>query len=246
MKNYYFLSSMPRAGNTLLGALLNKTSTIAMTSNSILPDVLYNLYKLKSGEVYKNFPDEKSYNNIYKNVLKNYFDGWKVDNVLIRGPWGTPGNLELLKPIISKPKFIILHRPLEECVASVVKLIKPNDVEMWVANALEPGGFFGHNIMSTKNILKNKHKHIIVKYKDLVKNTEKELKRIHKFMEVPYKKIDIKITKPFELNNIKYNDKVINYDWHKLNLGKPKESKYNIKKLLPKELIEYCKEEDVL
>ena len=47
MKNYYFLSSMPRAGNTLLGALLNKTSTIAMTSNSILPDVLYNLYKLK-------------------------------------------------------------------------------------------------------------------------------------------------------------------------------------------------------
>ena len=64
MKNYYFLSSMPRAGNTLLGALLNKTSTIAMTSNSILPDVLYNLYKLKSGEVYKNFPDEKSYNNI--------------------------------------------------------------------------------------------------------------------------------------------------------------------------------------
>ncbi len=246
MKNYYFLSSLPRAGNTLLGALLNKTTKVAMTANSILPDVLFNLSNLKKGEVYRNFPDEKSYKDMTNNLIKSYFFNWKADNIIIRGPWGTPGNLELLQPIIPKPKFIILHRPLEECVASVVNLIKPKEVELFVANALEPLGFFGHNLMSTKNIIKNNHEHIVIYYKDLVNNTEKELKKIHKFINIPYNKIDINIKEPFKSNNTTYDDRIIGHDFHKLNLGKPKATKYNIKKLLPKELIEYCKEEDVL
>ena len=46
MKNYYFLSGLPRAGNTLLGYLLNKHKDIALTSNSLLPDILFSLYKI--------------------------------------------------------------------------------------------------------------------------------------------------------------------------------------------------------
>ena len=110
MKNYYFLSGLPRAGNTLLGYLLNKHKDIALTSNSLLPDILFSLYKIKHQEIFLNFPDEKSFSGIYNNVFKNYFKNWKENKIISRGPWGTKGNLILLKPLIKKPKFIMINR----------------------------------------------------------------------------------------------------------------------------------------
>jgi len=44
MKEYYFLCSLPRAGNTLLGSILNQSKDIKLTANSILPEIIYQLY----------------------------------------------------------------------------------------------------------------------------------------------------------------------------------------------------------
>ena len=41
MKNIFFLSGLPRAGNTLLSSILNQNKNIACTANSILPNILY-------------------------------------------------------------------------------------------------------------------------------------------------------------------------------------------------------------
>ena len=129
MKEYYFLIGLPRSGNTLLGSIINQNPKINLTANTILTDVLYQLHLIKDYKIYKNFPDKKSFNNIIKNVFNNYYQNWKVDNIIDRGPWGTPGNLELLKLIIKKPKFIILYRPILECLASFIKIEKPINIE---------------------------------------------------------------------------------------------------------------------
>ena len=110
MNNIYFLCSLPRAGNTLLGSIVNQSQHVKVTANTILTDVIYQLQLIKDYEIYKNFSDEKSLDNIIKNVFNNYYQNWNVDNIIDRGTWGTPGNLELLKLIIKKPKFIILYR----------------------------------------------------------------------------------------------------------------------------------------
>ena len=47
MKEIYFLSGMPRAGNTLLGALINQNKKITVTANSIIPELLCKLSLLK-------------------------------------------------------------------------------------------------------------------------------------------------------------------------------------------------------
>ena len=43
MKDMYFLSSLPRAGNTLLGSIINQSKSVKLTANTILADVLYQL-----------------------------------------------------------------------------------------------------------------------------------------------------------------------------------------------------------
>ena len=71
-KKYYFLCSVPRAGNTIFSSFINQSEKVKITANSVLPSVLFNLNEIKQSPIYKNFPDKESYLNMYKNVLKNY------------------------------------------------------------------------------------------------------------------------------------------------------------------------------
>ena len=130
MKEYYFLTGLPRSGNTLLGSIINQNTNISLTANTILTDVFYQLHLIKDYQIYKNFPDENSFNNIIKNVFNNYYKDWKAKFIIDRGLWGTPANLQLLKTIIKKPKFIILYRPVLECLASFIKIEKPTNIEL--------------------------------------------------------------------------------------------------------------------
>jgi hypothetical protein len=101
MKAYYFLTGLPRSGNTLLGSIINQNNNISLTANTILTDVIYQLHLLNDCQILKNFPDKKSFNNIIKNVFNNYYKDWKAKFIIDRGLWGTPANLELLKTIIN-------------------------------------------------------------------------------------------------------------------------------------------------
>ena len=72
MKQMFFLHGLPRAGNTLLGSILNQNSKIAVTANSICADMLGELYSLKHTDIFKNFPDHKSFDSVTKSLFQNY------------------------------------------------------------------------------------------------------------------------------------------------------------------------------
>ena len=72
-KKIYFISGFPRAGNTVLASILNQNKKIKTTAHSLLPDIIYTLDKLKQKPIYKNFPDEKSFNNMVENIFNNYY-----------------------------------------------------------------------------------------------------------------------------------------------------------------------------
>ena len=44
-KKYYFLSGLPRAGNTLLSSFINQSKKVKATANSILPNILFETFK---------------------------------------------------------------------------------------------------------------------------------------------------------------------------------------------------------
>jgi len=233
----YFLCGLPRAGNTLLGSLLNQSKNVKVTANTILTDVIYQIELLKNYEIYNNFPDEESLNNISKNLFNNYYQDWNVDNIIDRGPWGTPINLKLLKKIIKKPKFIILYRPVLECLASFIKIEKPTDVEKRCHQLMKDDGMIGKNLWSIKNIIKEKEDYILIHYKDFLKNSNETIKKICNYLNINFKNIKFNNFKKFSVNNISYNDSIYKAKLHDIRTDRIKLNKYKIEDYLPSNII---------
>ena len=215
MKSYYFLCSLPRSGNTILGSIINQSKNLRLSSNSILPETIYKLFLLKQDEIFRNFPDHNSLDNIIKNVFNNYYKDWKEDHIITRGIWGTSINLQLLKSIIKQPKFIILHRPVSECVASFIKIEKPINVEDRSKALLREDGIVGKSLISINNII-SQEDHIIINYHDFVKNPQNEINRICEYLKINSFKIDLNNIKQFSTNGIYYDDEVLPFNLHKI------------------------------
>jgi hypothetical protein len=237
MNKIYFLCGLPRAGNTLLGSIINQSKNVKITANTILTDVIYQLHLLKDYQIYKNFPDEKSLNNVIKNIFNNYYKDWKAKYIIDRGSWGTPANLYLLKSIIKKPKFIILYRPVLDCLASFIKIEKPINVELRCNELMNNNGIIGKNLWSVKNIIKEKENYIIINYLDLINKPLHQINKIYKFLNISNFNHIFKNFDDFSLNNIKYNDTVLNAPLHKIRTDKIELNKYKIEDYLPSHII---------
>ena len=244
MENY-FLCSLPRAGNTILGSILNQSKDIRLTANSILPEIIYQLYLIKQDQLFTNFPDHNSYDNIIQNIFNNYYKNWNVNNIITRGTWGTPANLHLLKSIIKKPKFIILYRPVLECLASFIKIEKPINVELRCSQLLNKKDIIGKSLWSIKNIIQNKEDHIVIQYKDLVINTNDTLKKIFNYLEVEFENINTNNLKQFNTNGISYDDSVLPFDLHTIRTDKIKLDDYKIEDYLPTNIIKQYSNLDI-
>jgi len=207
MKKYFFLCGLPRSGNTLFGSLLNQNKKINVTANSITSDILYNLSLIENTYIFKNFPDFDSLNNVSKNVFNNYYKNWKADIIIDRAPWGTPQNLYMLKRVVEKPKFIILHRPILEILASFVKLENPKNVEDYCDNLMDKhNGVVGIYLWGINNLMNNQEEYVLLNYHDLVEDPKREISKIYNFINIPYEEIKIENFNQFEVNNIKYDD----------------------------------------
>tara|TARA_R110000824_G_C15002338_1_gene656372 strand:- start:57 stop:794 length:738 start_codon:yes stop_codon:yes gene_type:complete len=241
----YFLCSLPRAGNTILGSILNQSKDIRLTANSILPEIIYQLYLIKQDQLFINFPDHNSYDNITHNIFNNYYKNWNVNNIITRGIWGTPVNLHLLKSIIKKPKFIILYRPVLECLASFIKIEKPINVELRCSQLLNKKDVIGKSLWSIKNIIQNKEDHIVIQYKDLVINTNDTLKKIFNYLEVEFENINTNNLKQFNTNGISYDDSVLPFDLHTIRTDKIKLDDYKLEDYLPTNIIKQYSNLDI-
>ncbi len=244
-KKIYFLCSLPRSGNTLLGSIINQNSNLNLTANTILTDVIYQLYLLKNYQIYKNFPDEKSLDNVMNNVFNNYYKDWKSNYIIDRGPWGTPHNLMLLKKIIEKPKFIILYRPILEVLASFIKIEKPKNIDKRCNELMATNGMIGKNLLSIKNLIKEKEEYIVINYLDLIRDFFKQINKIYIFLNIDNFNHRLENFEDFSTNNIKYNDSVLNAPLHKIRTNKIELNKYNIEDYLPFNIIKQYSNLDI-
>lgn len=247
--NIVFLSSLPRAGNTLLGSIINENNKIKLSPNSITLDILYELDRLKQKDIFKNFPKESSLNNLIKQSLFEYYKDWNCNLILDRGPWGTPKNLEILSKIFSKPKFVILVRPLIECVSSFAKLqidnknYTKNNINKYLLELLDfESGIIGKNIWSINNIIKTKQNYKIFYYEELVNNTDLFLYNLSCYINFTLKKPN-KINQ-FKIDDISYCDDIKNL--HKIRTDSICKSNYVIEDYLNYDMIEYIKNNNPL
>lgn len=150
MKEYYFLSGLPRSGNTLLSTILNENKNIHATGRSFLPDLLFAMKnKENNSEFFKNYHCPNNLKNIYKNIFPNYYQNYNVKYIIERGDWITPFNINLLKQVVpNKIKIVILIRDVLEIIKSFLKLCK-NYPEFYINKQYN---FLDHTTLFTDEI----------------------------------------------------------------------------------------------
>ena len=258
MKKIFFLVGLPRAGNTLLSSILNQNPDIAVTANSITPDILYHLYQLKNLSAFKNFPDHQSLDNVSHHVFDLYYKDWKQKYIIDRSTWGTPGNLKVLKEAHTDIKIIVLMRDIIEVLASFIRWSQENPNNFLDKFNLKTDEEQCHKLMEIKvvsynlwainNLLfqENKNLYHIVKYNDLVQTPDSVIKGIYDYLDIPsfqhrYKNLD-----QFEINGVKYNDSVVGKKLHFIKTDHLSRSDYNAYDLIPPAIVKKYKKDWLL
>ena len=70
-KQLFFLVALPRSGNTLFASIMNQNPEIA--ANSITLEIMKDLFLLKETDVFQNYPDHKSLDNVLDVVYDTYY-----------------------------------------------------------------------------------------------------------------------------------------------------------------------------
>ena len=230
-KQLFFLVAQPRSGNTLFTSIMNQNPDIACTPNSITLEIMKDLFLLKDTDVFQNYPDHKSLDNVLDIVYDTYYKDWAHKIIIDRGPVMTKGNFALMQKHFKRPfKCIVILRDVIDVLASYMKWYteNPDAFPNRYANTDEDK----LNVIMNKDgaVVKDlkaidtafKHPDIchFVKFDDLMKNPKEELQKIYTFLEEPYYSHYFENLKDININGIEYDDTIVGKNMHKLHTGK--------------------------
>ena len=235
-KNFHFFCAIPRSGSTLLSSLINQSNQIKVSPNSILPDTLHKLTLLKTNSIFLNFPYHTGIDNMISNSFNNYYSNVNVKNILDKAPWGTPFNLEMLKSIFKDRKFLVLVRPVLECLASFVKIEQPQNIEERCNQLMSKEGIIGKNIWSINNLVNQNENYIKITYDDLIADTKNQINKICDFLNINRFDLNIDQISEYNFDNVNYEDNVVK-NLHKIRLNEIKKNDYKIEKYLSNKII---------
>ena len=223
-----FLVAQPRSGNTLFASIMNQNKEIAATANSVTLEIMKDLHLLKNTDVFHNFPDHRSLDNVLDSVYDNYYKHWPQRIIIDRGPVTLPANLELMNKHFKHGfKCIVILRDLMDVLASYMQWYTKNPDafpnryghntdEEKLMMIMNKDGAVAKELEAIKNSYNYKDMCHYVKYDDMVTNPEQEFRKIYEFMEEPYYPHYFENLQTLSVNGIKYDDKVVGSNMHKL------------------------------
>ena len=247
-RKLFFLVALPRSGNTLLASILNQNPDIAATANSMTLEIMKELFLLKETDVFKNYPDHKSLNNVLNTVFDNYYKDWPQKIIVDRGPVTTPGNFNLMqKHFGNRFKVIVLVRDLIDVLASFVKWFEneptayPNklgkNIEEKLWALMDKNGSIAKELIAIQNAFNYKELCHFIKYDDLVKNPQQTITNLYQFLDEPLYPHQFSNLKQFQLNGIGYDDKELGNNLHMIRTEVRKEDN-PYKSMIPKSIVD--------
>ena len=225
-KKLFFLVALPRSGNTLFTSIINQNPEIVCTPNSITLEIMKDLFLLKQTDVFQNYPDHDSLDNVLDSVFDNYYKDWPQQYIIDRGPVMTPGNLMLMQKHYRRPfKCIVILRDLMDVLASYMKWYKNNpdafpnrynlntDDEK-LGMIMNKDGAVAKDLEAIKNAFNYPDICHFVKYDDLISRPEQEMRKIYQFIGLPYYNHQFQNLQQINVNGIGYDDKVVGKNMH--------------------------------
>ena len=250
VKQLFFLVALPRSGNTLFGSIMNQNPNIAVTPNSITLEIMKDLFLLKQTDVFQNYPDHKSLDNVLDVVFDQYYKDWPQQYIIDRGPVTTPGNLNLMTKHFKRPfKCIIIWRDLMDVLASYIKWFEneptafPNKyghttIEQKLRMLMNKDGAIAKDLIAIQNALQpeNKHRCHFLKYDELVMDTANQINKIYDFLQIPKFNHNFKNLTQFTVNGMTYDDTIVGNKMHTIKTEiKTEENPY--KAMIPESII---------
>ena len=227
-RKLFFLVAQPRSGNTLFASIMNQNKDIAATANSLTLEVMKDLFLLKKTDVFQNFPDEQSLDNVLDNVFNNYYQHWPQRIIIDRGPVMTTGNFELMQKHFKHGfKCIVILRDLMDVLASYMQWYTKNPDafpnryncktdEEKLMMIMSKDGAVAKDLEAIKNSFNYPGICHYVKYDDMVTNPEQEFRKIYQFLDEPYFNHRFIDLDQVNVNGLSYNDKIVGSNLHKL------------------------------
>ena len=227
-KQLFFLVAQPRSGNTLFTSIMNQNPEIACTPNSITSEIMKDLFLLKETDVFQNYPDHKSLDNVLDVVYDTYYKDWPQPIIIDRGPVMTEGNLYLMQKHFKRPfKCIVLLRDTMDVLASYIKWYTENpdafvnkynlkNDEEKLSMVMNKDGAVAKDLEAIKNAFNYPDICHFVKYDDLVARPEEEIKKIYQFINIPYFPHRFDNLQQVEVNGMKYDDTIVGKNMHNI------------------------------
>ncbi len=183
----HFLSGLPRSGSTVLAAILNQNPKVHVSTTSGLGAALDSLATTwhKEPLLEKNDPQRKKLANAMRGLINGYYEQQTSKPIVIDKArnWPIPTILGAMSEVLGhKPKIIATVRSVPDCMASFVRVAKPDNLDDFIATS----SLVAH-LKSSYQVLEAGYKYdkscfLIVEYEDLLANPKKQLQRIHKFL----------------------------------------------------------------
>ena len=227
----------------MFASIINQNPELIVTANSITLEIMKDLYLLKHTDVFQNFPDHKSLDNIIDIVYDIYYKDWPQSIIIDRGPVMTPGNFALMQKHFKRPfKCIVLLRDLMDVLASYMKWYTENpdafpnrfglkNDEEKLFKIMNKEGVVAKDLEAIKNSFNYPNICHYIKYDDLVSQPEKEIKKIYNFIEEPYFNHKFNNLQQVEVNGMKYDDTIVGKNMHNIRSVVKKEYNPYIEKI---------------
>ena len=222
---------MPRSGNTLFASIMNQNPEVVVTANSITLEIMKDIFLLKQTDVFQNYPDHKSLDNVLDCVYDVFYKNWPQRIIIDRGPVMAPANFELMQKHFKRPfKCIVLLRDLMGVLASYMKWYTENpdafvnrygckNDDEKLGMIMNKEGGLAKELIAIQNSFNYKDVCYYLKYDDLIKSPEEEIRKIYKFIDEPYFNHRFIDLDQLQINKIKYNDSIVGKNMHTIKTG---------------------------
>ena len=246
-KQIYFLCATPRSGNTLFTSVMNQNPELVVTPNSVTLAIMKELYLLKGKDTFQNWPDEQSLDNVMDEVYNLYYKDWNYKTIIDRGPVCTPGNLKVMRKHFKQPiRCIVLLRDVLDVLASYIKWFESEPTSFFnqyktleekLNIITDSNGAVVKGLLSIEYLLNHPEMAVFIKYDDLVVNPEKELRKVYKFLNLPYYPHTFTNLKQVVVNGMSYDDRFVGKNMHTIRTEKIMKVENEYKHKIPERFV---------
>jgi hypothetical protein len=194
-KQLHFLSGIPRSGSTVLAAILNQNPMTHVSTTSGLVHALDGLANTwhSQGLLNENDPDRKKLAQTMRGMIDAFYEDTDKPVIIDKGRgWPMPVIMGAMSHVLGhKPKVIATVRPVPDCMASFVRVAKPDDLDKFMYT-----GQLADHLKAAYLSLQVGYEampecFLFVEYDNLLANPKKELARIHEFLNLPDYEYDL-------------------------------------------------------